>query len=108
MHMIERVTGWTFGYDKEHHPLRIKNNLSTAVEERRVATPCSSPPRDARGRGQQRDKSLSPISKIFSLLFGICKSQHAADIRAQHERHERRKITKSVEKIRTHLNLQPP
>jgi hypothetical protein len=24
MHMIERVTGRTFGYDKEHHPLRIK------------------------------------------------------------------------------------
>jgi hypothetical protein len=38
----------------------------------------------------------------------MCKSQHAADVRAQHERRERRKITKSVKEIRTHLNLQPP
>jgi hypothetical protein len=36
------------------------------------------------------------------------KSQHAADVRAQHERRERRKITKSVKEIHTHLNLQPP
>jgi hypothetical protein len=37
----------------------------------------------------------------------MCKSHHAADVRAQHERRERRKITKSVKEIRTHLNLQP-
>jgi hypothetical protein len=38
----------------------------------------------------------------------MCKSQHAVDVRAQYERHERRKITKSVKEICTHLNLQPP
>jgi hypothetical protein len=38
----------------------------------------------------------------------MCKSQHAADVRAQHERYERRKITKSVKEIHNHLNLQPP
>jgi hypothetical protein len=38
----------------------------------------------------------------------MCKSQHAADVSAQYERRERRKITKSVKEIRTHLNLQPP
>jgi hypothetical protein len=107
MHMIERVTDRTFGYDKEHHPLRIKNDLRAPVKERRVATPHSSPHRAARGRGQLRDKPLSPIQKIFSLLFGMCKSQHAADIRAQHERRERRKITKLVKEIHTHFNLQP-
>jgi hypothetical protein len=74
----------------------------------RVAAPHSSPPRTARGRGQLRDKPPSPIQKIFSLLIGMCKSQHAADVRAQHERRERRKITKSVKEIRTHLNLHPP
>jgi hypothetical protein len=52
MHIIERVTGRTFGCDKEHHPLRIKNDLSAPVEERRAVTPHSSPPRAARGRGQ--------------------------------------------------------
>jgi hypothetical protein len=108
MLMIERVMGQTFGYDKEHHLLWIKNDLRAPVEERRAAAPHSSPPRAARGRGQQGDKPPSPIWKIFRLLFGMCKSQHATDVRAQHERRERRKITKSVKEIRTHLNLQPP
>jgi hypothetical protein len=70
--------------------------------------PHSSPPRAARGRGQPRDKLPSPIQKNFSLLFGMCKSQHTANVYAQHERRERRKITKLVKEIRTHLNLQPP
>jgi hypothetical protein len=29
-------------------------------------------------------------------------------VKAQHERHKRKKITKSVKEICTHLNLQPP
>jgi hypothetical protein len=70
--------------------------------------PHSSPPRTARGRGQQGDKPPSTNQKIFSLLFGMCESQHTTDVRAQHERCERKKITKSVKEIRTHLNLQPP
>jgi hypothetical protein len=63
MHMIERVTGRTFGYDKEHHPLQIKNDLRAPMEERRAVAPCSSPPRATRGRGQPRDKPPSPIQK---------------------------------------------
>jgi hypothetical protein len=105
MHMIERVTAQTFFYENEHHPLWIKNNLRAPVEDSRAAAPHSSPPRAARGRGQLRDKHLSNIQKIFSLLFGMCKSQHATDVRAQHESRERRKITKLVKEIRTHLNL---
>jgi hypothetical protein len=105
MHMIERVTDRTFEYDKEHHPLQIKNDLRAPMEERRAVAPHSSPPRAARGRGQQRDKPPSPIQKNFSLLFGMCKSQHTTDVRAQHERRERRKITKLVKEICTHLNL---
>jgi hypothetical protein len=38
----------------------------------------------------------------------MCKSQHIADVKAQHERRERKKITKSVNEIRYHLDLQPP
>jgi hypothetical protein len=108
MHMIERVAAQIFFCEKEHHHLRIKNDLRPLVEESTTVAPHSSPPRDARGRGQPRDKPLSLIQKIFSLLFGMCKSQHAINIRAQHEWRERRKITKSVKKIYTHLNLQPP
>jgi hypothetical protein len=33
---------------------------------------------------------------MFSLIFGMCRSQHAANVKAQHE------------KIHAHLNLQPP
>jgi hypothetical protein len=87
--------------------LQIKKDLRAPVEESRAVAPHSSPPRAARGRGQPRDKPPSPIQKIFSLLFGMCKSQHAIDIRAQHERRERRKINKLVKEICTHLNLQP-
>jgi hypothetical protein len=107
IHMIVRVTYRIFGYDKEYHPLRIKNDLRAPVEKRKAPAPRSSSLRAARGRGQQGDKPLSPIQKIFSLLFGMCKSQHTTDVRAQHERRERRKITKSVKEIHTHLNLQP-
>jgi hypothetical protein len=110
MHLIERVTARTFYCEKEHHPLRIKNDLKAPVEDRRAATGqrVSSPPRAARRSGQQGDKPPSPIQKIFSLLFGMCKSQHTVDVKAQHERHVRRKDTKSVKEIHAHLNLQPP
>jgi hypothetical protein len=64
MHMVERVTGQTFGCDKEHRPLRMKNELKTPLEDRRAAAPHgSSPPRAARGRGQQGDKPTSSIQK---------------------------------------------
>jgi hypothetical protein len=78
------------------------------MEERRAATPHSSLPRAARGRGWQGDKPLSPIRKMLNLMFGMCKSEHAADVRAQLERRQRSKITKSVKEVHTHLNLQPP
>jgi hypothetical protein len=61
MHMIERVTTQIFFCEKEHHPLRIKNDLKAPVEELRAATPYSSPPRAAKGREQPRDKPLSHI-----------------------------------------------
>jgi hypothetical protein len=44
MHMIERVTARIFRCDKEHHPLRIKNDLRAPVEDRRAAAPRGSSP----------------------------------------------------------------
>jgi hypothetical protein len=38
----------------------------------------------------------------------MCKSQHDANVKFQHERRERKKITKSMKEICAHLNLQPP
>jgi hypothetical protein len=87
LHMLERVTNHTFGHDKEHHSLRIKNDLKAPVEERRAAAPqVSSHPRATTGRGQQGGKPPSPIRKMYNLIFRMCKSQHAADVKAQHER----------------------
>jgi hypothetical protein len=82
MHMVERVTGRTFSYDKDHHPLMNKNDLRAPVKDRRTMAP----------RGSAR----------------MCKSQPVADVKAQHEKHARKKDTKSVKEIHSHLNLQPP
>jgi hypothetical protein len=54
--MIKRMLGRTFGCNKEHHPLRIKNDLWAPVDQRRAAAPRVSPPRAASGKGQQGDK----------------------------------------------------
>jgi hypothetical protein len=108
MYMIERVTARTFFCEKEHHPLRIKNDLRAPVEDRRAAAPRSSPPGATRGEGQQGDKLPSPIQKMLIMLFGVCKSQHAADVSAQHERRTRKKDIKSMKEIHSHINLQPP
>jgi hypothetical protein len=72
MHMIERVTTRTFYCKKEHHPLRIKNDLKALVEDRRVTAgqPISSPPRAARRSGQQGYKPLSPIQKNSACSLG--------------------------------------
>jgi hypothetical protein len=110
MHMIERVTTRTFYCEKEDHPLRIKNDLRAPVEDRRVAAgqSVSSPPRAASRSGQQGDKPLSPIQKKFSLLFGICMSQHATKVKVLHESRARRKDTMSLKETHAHLNLKPP
>jgi hypothetical protein len=107
MYMIERVTARTFGWDKEHQSLKIKNDLKALVEERRTTAQLASPPhRAARRGGQQGEKSPSPIWRMLGVLFGICKSQHAVDVRAHHERQAQKKDSKSIKEMHAHLNLQ--
>jgi hypothetical protein len=63
MHMIERVTGHTFEYDKEHQSLRIKNDLKAPVEERRAAAPrVSSPHITAELLEEESSKETSSIT----------------------------------------------
>jgi hypothetical protein len=38
----------------------------------------------------------------------MCKFQHTIDVKAQHERRARKKYTKSMKEIHSHLNVQPP
>jgi hypothetical protein len=77
------------------------------VKKKRAVTPRSSPPRAARGRGQQGDKPSSPIQKMLNLIYGMCKSQHVVDVKAHHKRCAMKKDTKSMKEIHSHLNLQP-
>jgi hypothetical protein len=101
MHMNEKVMGRTFGHDKDHHPIRIKKYLKAPIEESRTTTPShsSSPPRAGRGRVQQGEKPPSPLRKMFSLIFGMCNSQHVADVKPQHERRPWKKDTKSIKEV---------
>jgi hypothetical protein len=75
MHMIERVTARTFHCEKEHHPLRIKNDLNALVEDRKAAVgqEGSSPPRAIRSSGS-KETSLCPLFKKFSACFLECAS----------------------------------
>jgi hypothetical protein len=75
MHLIERVAARTFYCEKEHHPLRIKNDLKAPMEDIRAAAgqPVSSPPRAARRSGQQRT-SLRLLFKKISTCFLGCAS----------------------------------
>jgi hypothetical protein len=70
MHIIERVTGRTFGCDKKHHPLRIKNDLRALVEERRAAPPQVSPHTSASGTEQQGDKSHLLFRRFSACCLG--------------------------------------
>jgi hypothetical protein len=45
---------------------------------------------------------------MLNLMFRICKSQHTADVKVHHERHARKKDTKSAKETHSHLNLQLP
>jgi hypothetical protein len=62
IHMIDRVSGHTFGHDKEHNPLRIKNDLKASVEDRRLATgQPGSPPHRLLGVGS---RGRSPLHRL--------------------------------------------
>jgi hypothetical protein len=63
MHMIERVTGRTFGYDKEHHPLKIKNDLKAPF--RRAAAPMVLHPLELLEGENKGDKPSSPFGRCL-------------------------------------------
>jgi hypothetical protein len=71
MHMIEKVTARTFRCDKEHHLLRVKNDIRLPVEDRRVAAPrVSSPPSVARGRGSMETSPCLLFRKFSACPLG--------------------------------------
>jgi hypothetical protein len=108
LHMIERVLESYFWVWQGTPSLENLEWLTGSVEERRATAPQVSPPRAASGRGKQGDKPHLLFRRFLVCCLGMCKSQHAANVRFQHERCERKKITKSMKEIRAHLNLWPP
>jgi hypothetical protein len=73
MHMIERVTARTFFCEKEHHPLRIKNDLRAPVEESRSAAHILHILGLLEGEGSQ-ETSLCPLFRKFSACCLGCAS----------------------------------
>ena len=123
MFMIEKVTEHTFEYYKKHKVLKIIDDLTEigvplAGSREAVAPPEADAPAGgvAAGRASplphapSRSSSHhhsppSPIRKMFSAIFGMCK-----DIRTcqQKERETRRKDTQTLKQIASRLELDSP
>jgi hypothetical protein len=56
-----------------------------------------------RGSLQQREKSSSPIKKMFGLLFGMCRSHHTVETRLHEERKARKKLQKDMNEVKKAL-----
>jgi len=119
MFLIENKTGKTFKKDVEHKVIKIPVTLDpivTAPVAAAVAPSSPPPPRAAKVRARQQgassshnqDKPPSPLRKIFNMLFSMCRKQSAIEVRMHHERQERKKNTRRLKEIHSHLNLQPP
>ena len=121
--MIEQVTGHTFEYDEVHKALKIVADLpEIGVLPASPGGAASAPEADAPAGGAAaagasplphapshssscRRSPPSPIRKMFSAIFGMCK-----DIRTyqQKEREARRKDTHTLKQITSRLELDPP
>ena len=120
--MVEQVIGHTFEYDKVHKALKIVVDLPEIgvppVGPGAVAAPkADAPTGDAiAGRASPlphapshssscHHSPPSPICKMFSAIFGMCKDIWTYQ---QKEREPRRKDTWTLKKIASRLELDPP
>ena len=118
--MIEEVTRHTFEYDKQHKVLKIVADLlevgapppgprgaaEVDAPESGAAAAGASPPPYAPSRSSSRRRSPpSPIRKMFSAIFGMCRD---IQTRQQSEREARRKDTQTLKQIAARLKLEPP
>jgi hypothetical protein len=117
MFLIEDATGRSFPKEGIHMPFRPNPTKKYLIPPAQVSSPPRADPtphqqheaaelvRLARYTGQtglgdqgissahQREKSSSPIKKLFGLLFGMCRSHHAIETRL----HEKRKAHKKLQ-----------
>ena len=120
--MIEKVTGHTFEYDKIHKALKIVVDLPkigvppTGPREAATAKAdaptggavgggASPPPRASPHSSSCHGDPPSPIHRVFSSIFGMCRD---IQVRQQKERKARRKDTRTLKQIAGRLELMPP
>ena len=120
--MIEQVTRHTFEYDKKHKVLKIVADLpEIGVPPAGLGGAAAAPEADApiggaaAGRASplphapsrsssHRHSPPSPIRKMFSAIFGMCKDIQTYQ---QKEREARRKDTQTLKQIAARLELDP-
>ena len=113
MHIIEQVIGHTFEYDKQHKVLKIVADLlevgapppglgraaaveADAPEGGPIAAGASPPPCAPPCFSSHHRSPPSPICKLFSAIFGMCKD---SEVNQQKERKARRKDTRTLKQI---------
>jgi hypothetical protein len=112
-YMIRHVTGFSFECDKEHKVLHIFPSLSeidtplldlthAPAAGAGAATGAHSPPR---APPQYPPRCMSPICKLFTCIFSMCKD---AEVRQRKEREARRTDTRTLKQISERLELHPP
>jgi hypothetical protein len=127
MFIIKDVTNRSFPKDVFHMPLRTTPTKKSLIPPAQASSPpkadptpqqqheAAEPVRPAGYTGQtdlsdqgqsstqQREKSSSPIKKLFGLLFGLCRSHHAIETRHHEERNARKKLQKDMKEVKKEL-----
>jgi hypothetical protein len=132
--LIEDVTGRSFPKEGIHMPFRPNPTKKLLIPPAQVSsTPTADPTTqqhheaaepvrltghtgqtDLGDQGQpsahQREKSSSPIKKLFGLLFGMCRSHHVIETRLHQERKACKKLQKDMNEVKKALypNKTPP
>jgi AraC-like DNA-binding protein len=127
MFLIEDVMGRSFPKEGTHMPFRPNPTKKPFMPPAQV----SSPPRadlapqqqreaaelvrpagytgqtglgdKGQSLAQQREKSSSPIKRLFGLLFGMCRSHYVVETRLHEKRKARKKLQKDMNEVKKAL-----
>jgi hypothetical protein len=127
MFMIEDVTSRSFPKEGKHIPFRPKPTKKPLIPPAQISSPLRADPtpqqqpaaaepvrptsytgqtgryEQGQSSGQQREKSSSPIKKLFGLMFGMIHSHHAVKTRLHEERNAHKKLQKDMKEVKSAL-----
>jgi hypothetical protein len=130
MFLIEDVTGRSFLKEMIHIPFRSNSAKKPLIPPAQASSPLrpdSTPQQQpevaelvrpagytgqtglgdqGQSSAQQREKSSSPIKKLFGLLFGMSRSHHAVETRLHEKRKAHKKLQKDMNEVKKHY-IQP-